>query len=169
MIYQFSNLIETIKSKAEFNEWVDKLVKDTEATIYNSRNEIYKNGVARELADLRSLKNAYDGMMALREKSTNYDLYIIIDRHGYHTFRAYFPITEEEHHKCKEYRENRIAELGGDRDARMSVYFDECVWSVLHDKVFKDFSFAVPFSSYQSFEGKEYSPLIRKFEIARFK
>ena len=169
MVHKFSNLLETIKTKADFNKWVEELTKNAETLIYKNRNEIYKNEVARELADLNSLKNAWDGMLSLREKSTNYDLAIIIDNKGYHTFRAYFPITEEERDKCREYREKRIEELGGDSTARSCVYFDECVWEVLNEKVYKDFSFAVPFSSYQFFEKVDYNPLLKKFDIARFK
>jgi hypothetical protein len=169
MIYKFSNLVETIKTKADFNKWVDNLVSETEKSIYQNRNEIYKNEVARELADLATLKNAWDGIQALRQKSADYDLCIIVDNKGYHTFRAYFPITPEEHTRCKEYREQRIAELGGDSDARASVYIEECVWELLHDRVFKEFSFVAPFPSYKSFDKMDYTPLVRKMEIARFK
>lgn len=107
-------------------------------------------------------------MQALRQKSANYDLTIIIDSYGYHTIKAYFPITPDELARCREYREQRIAELGGDSDARASVYIEECVWSVLHERIDKEFAFAVPFP-HHSYDKMGDNPLVRKMEITRFK
>lgn len=166
MIYRFSELLETLKTQNSFDKWVETKKAELKALAYDNRPVIYKRELEHEIESFDSLKKAYKPLKTLRKKSKDYDATFSIDRQGYSTFKVYFPISQKELDEAIEYRQNVIKELGKWGSACIST--DEAVWSVLHEKVFKTFSFARPQTAIQSFD-KYGSNLVRKMEIFGFK
>ena len=166
MQYRFSELVEKLKTQASFNKWVEARKNEAKALAYENRPVIYKRELQHEIDNLDSLKKAYKPINALRKKSEDYDILIGIDTKGYSNFRVYFPITQKELDKAVEYRQERIKELGKWGSACIST--DEAVWSVLHEKVFKTFSFARPITAIQCFD-RYGSGLVRKMEVFGFR
>lgn len=166
MLYRFSELIETLKTQSSFDKWVEARKKEIKDLAYENRHIIDKRQLEHELECFDSVKKAYKPLKALRKKSEDYDAVFGIDTKGYSNFRVYFPITQKELDKAVEYRQEVIKELGKWGSACIST--DEAVWSVLHEKVFKTFSFARPITAIQSFD-KYGSGLVRKMEVFGFK
>lgn len=165
MTYRFSELIDTLKTQSSFDKWVEARKLEIKDLAYENRRVIDKRSVEHNQDLFDSVKKAYKPLKALRKKSGDYDAVFTIDKEGYVSFRVYFPITIDELDKAIEYRQERIKELG--RWGSACISLDEAVWSVLHEKVFKTFSFARPVTAIQSFD-KYNSGLVRKMEVFGF-
>lgn len=170
MIYYLSELLSKLKTKKQFDDWVDKTAEELKKTIFNTRSTIYRKEVENELNDFRSLKSAYGHIRPLLKKE-GYDLVIITDKQGYHSFSFRFPITKPQYDKCIEYRQSVIEELNKDgfKYGSSCIAVDEAVWTVLHEEIMKKFSFAKFFEGHTSIESVSGQTLIRKMDVARFK
>lgn len=135
MIYKLS---EVAKTKHQFEKWVDAKKIEVEKTIYEKRNEIYKRQVNNQLADFETLKSAWDGLMKLRKKSTDYDIDIKIDNKGYTDFYVRFPIEQEHLYKMIEDRNTYCKE---NNIPKCCVYLHEWLWKYLKDQLKETFNF----------------------------
>ena len=167
MYYRFSNLVEDIKTQAQFDKWVEARKKEMKELAYENRRIIDKRSLEHELDNFDSVKKAYKPLKDLRKKSKVYDALFSIDREGYCRFKVYFPITDKELDECVEYRRKRVAELG--RWGSICLKPEEACWTILHERVYKTFSFTRPCESLQYFDHPEGNGLIRMMEVYSFK
>ena len=166
MRYRFSELTEKVNTQVKFDKWVEQRKKDIKELAYENRSVIDKNSIQRDIDEFDKLKGTFKHFTALRKKSDDYDLVIGIDDKGHTSFYVYFPITQKQLDAAVEYRQKRIAELG--RWGSACISLDDAVWSTLHEKVYKLFSFTKPITAIQSFD-KYGSGLVRKMQIFGFK
>lgn len=165
MRYRFSELTEKVNTQVKFDKWVEQRKKDIKELAYENRSVIDKNSIQRDIDEFDKLKGMFKRFTTLRKKSDDYDLVIGIDNKGYTSFYVYFPITQKQLDDAVEYRRKRIAELG--RWGSACISLDDAVWSTLHEKVYKLFSFTRPITAIQSFD-KYGSGLVRKMQIFGF-
>ena len=165
MRYRFSELTEKVNTQVKFDKWVEQKKKEIKELAYENRSVIDKNSIQRDIDEFDKLKGMFKRFIALRKKSGDYDLVIGIDNNGYTSFYVYFPITQKQLDAAVEYRQKRIAELG--RWGSACISLDDAVWSTLHEKVYKLFSFTRPVTAIQSFD-KYGSGLVRKMQIFGF-
>lgn len=166
MLYKFSKLISSLRTQAQFDQWVESRKAEIKEKAYDKRHVIDKRSLQHELDSFDSLKKAYKPLKKLRRKSGDYDAAIVIDDKGYTSFRVYFPVSQEELDAAADYRRQRIAELG--RWGSICISPGEALWSILHEKIYEVFSFTRPVTAIQNFE-KYGSPLVRKMDIFGFK
>lgn len=165
MIYEFSTLTETIKTKADFDKWVDERLAEIDTLVMN-RREIYPRELRNEKASFESIKNVWDAMNTLRKESPDYDITIVIDKQGYHTFKVRFPITNEERIQVIDARNTYCAE---NDIPRSCAYISEWYWKYLGDKVKNKFHFAY-FESGREYQVEDTAYTnIKKIEVYRFK
>lgn len=165
MRYEFSTLVEKYKTQKTFDKWVDERKAEIKDLAYENRGVIDKKSVERQQELFDSVKKAYKPLKSLRKKSEFYDALFIIDKEGYVDFWVYFPIKGEELDKALEYKKKRIEELGA--MGKFCISTDEAVYDVLHEKVYKTFSFARPITACKHFSKHEYG-LVREMEVFGF-
>lgn len=165
MIYRFSQLIETIKTKADFEKWVLEKKAEVREIIYAERNEINQREVRDELDRFETLKYAWDGMMNLRKNSPDYDLVIYIHKKGYTEFAVRFPIDKDEYYKILEDRRTYCKE----NDIPLScAYLCEWLWDALKDKIKSDFDFVKFHEGNYAIEDTDYT-FVKKVFVSTFK
>lgn len=165
MRYDFSQIIEFVKTKADFEKWITDKKAEIRDIIYNKRNEINKREVRDELDNFETLKYAWDGMMNLRKKSTDYDLVIYISNKGYTEFFVKFPIDKEVYYKILDDRKTYCKE----NDIPLScAYLFEWLWSGLKDKIKSDFDFVKFHDGDYVVEDTAYT-FVKKVQIGSFK
>lgn len=165
MIYRFSQILEFIKTKADFEKWVDEKKAEIKEIIYAERNEINKREVRDELDKFETLKFAWDGMMNLRKKSVDYDLDILINKKGYTEFAVRFPIDKEVYYKILDDRKTYCKEY----DIPLSCcYVWEWLWSGLKDKIKSDFDFVNFHDGEYCVEDTAYT-FVKKVQVGSFK
>lgn len=162
MIYKLS---EVAKTKHQFEKWVDAKKIEVEKIIYEKRNEIYKREVNNQLADFETLKNAWDGLMKLRKKSTDYDIDIKIDNKGYTDFYVRFPIEQEHLYKMIEDRNTYCKE---NDIPKCCVYLQEWLWKYLKDQLKETFNFVDWCDASYCVEDTCYN-FVKKVFVVRFK
>lgn len=168
--FYLSELFATLKTRKQFDTWVEKTAAELKTTIYDTRKEIYKKEVEDELRQFASLKYAWDSVKPLIKKDKEYELLITIDNEGYHRFSFRFPITKSQYDRCVDYRQGVIKELNKDgfKWGSSCISIEEAVWTTLHEEIYKKFSFASFYESYHYIEAFAGQPLVRKLDIRNF-
>ena len=169
--FYLSELFATLKTRKQFDAWVEKTATELKTSIYDARKEIHKKEVEDELRQFTSLKHTWDSVKPLIKKDKEYELLITIDNDGYHRFSFRFPITKSQYDRCVDYRKGVIKELNKDgfKWGSSCISIEEAVWTTLHEEIYRKFSFATFYESYHYIEAFAGQPLVRKLDIWYFR
>ena len=160
------------KTKKAFEKWVDETTAKLKMDAYENRDTIWKRELENELTAFASLKYAWDKIKALRKKSEDYDLYIFIDKKGYHRFEFLFPIAQEQFNDGLDYREKRVKELNrnGFQWGSACISQDEAVSHIIRDSVRTKYPFLdIHPKSECVFERSKDRALVRRYVTGHFK
>jgi hypothetical protein len=157
MRIKISELMDTISTKDEMEQYITDLKTKVREIAYDKRKVIYKRDIEEEIARLDSIQPMCEILKNLKKESEDYEMIISINKEGYIWIDFTFPITKEFYEEVAEKKKKRVAELGA--YGSLCVDFQEMLWEELHTDMenrFKQIMFSESVKAYPNYCGNPY-------------